>query len=134
MTTWLQYVIAFVVFCHGFIYLRIGSVLPGPIPEWEGNSWLLGNAVVGPRLTTLIVGLHVIAGIGTLATAVAMGLAPQFPGWWRPLAIGSAAVGIAAFAVFWDGQSQFLLQEGVIGAVISLMLLMSAIAFPGAFK
>ena len=133
MTTWLQYAIAFVVFCHGFIYVRIGSLLPGPIPEWEGNSWLLGNAV-GDRLSTLIVGLHVIAGIGTVATALAMGLAPQFPGWWRPLAIGSAAVGIAAFAVFWDGQTQFLLQEGVIGAVISLTLLVSAIALPGAFK
>ena len=134
MTTWLQYAIALVVFCHGFIYVRIGSVLPGRIPEWEGNSWLLGNAVVGDRLSALIVGLHVIAGIGTVATAVAIGLAPQFPGWWRPLAIGSAAVGIAAFAIFWDGQTQFLLQEGVIGAVISLTLLVGAIAFREAFK
>jgi hypothetical protein len=134
MTPWVQYAIAFVVFCHGFVYVRIGSVLPGPIPEWEGNSWLLGNAVVGHRLTTLIVGLHIIAGIGTLATAVAIGLAPQFPGWWRPLAIGSAALGIVAFAVFWDGQAQFLFQEGAIGAVISLTLLVSAMAFPEAFR
>jgi hypothetical protein len=130
----MQYAIAFVVFCHGFIYVRIGSALPGAIAEWSGGSWLLGGAVVDPRLTTLIVGLHVIAGIGTLATAVAMGLAPQFPGWWRPLAIGSAAIGIAAFAVFWDGQTQFLFQEGAIGAVISLTLLMGAMAFPGAFE
>ena len=133
MTTWLQYIVAFVVFWHGFIYVRIGSALPGPIPEWNGSSWLLGHAVDHP-LTTLVVGLHVIAGIGTLATAVAMGLAPRLPGWWRPLAIGSAALGIAAFGVFWDGQAQFLVQEGVIGAVISLTLLVSAIAFPEAFQ
>ena len=132
--TWMHYLTAFVVFCHGFVYVRIGSILPGPIPEWNGSSWLLGHAVVDHRLTTLIVGLHILAGIGTLATAVAMGLSPQFPGWWRPLAIGSAALGIAAFAVFWDGQTQFLFQEGVIGAVISLTLLVSATAFPGAFQ
>ena len=134
MTTWLQYVVAFVVFCHGFIYVRIGSALPDPIPEWNGGSWLLGQAVVDQRLITLIVGLHVIAGIGTLATAVAMGLGPQIPGWWRPLAVGSSVIGIVAFAVFWDGQTQFLLQQGAIGAAISLTLLVSAIAFPQAFQ
>jgi hypothetical protein len=47
--------------------------------------------------------------------------------------MGSAAVGFAAFAVFWDGQTQFLFQEGAIGAIISLILLVSALAFPRAF-
>jgi len=41
---------------------------------------------------------------------------------------------IVAFAVFWDGQTQFLLQQGAIGAAISLTLLVSAIAFPQAFQ
>jgi hypothetical protein len=27
METWLRYLIAFVVFAHGFVYVRIGSVL-----------------------------------------------------------------------------------------------------------
>ena len=38
MTPWVRVLIAFVVFCHGFIYIRIGSVLPGPIKEWRGSS------------------------------------------------------------------------------------------------
>ena len=45
--------IAFVLFCHGFIYIRIGSVLPGPIKEWTGSSWLLRSTVTGGQLTTL---------------------------------------------------------------------------------
>jgi hypothetical protein len=65
MTPWVRVLIAFVVFCHGFIYIRIGSVLPGPIKEWRGSSWLLGSTLTGDRLTTLVVGLHVIAGIVT---------------------------------------------------------------------
>ena len=44
MKPWMHYVIAFVVFCHGLIYVGIGSVLPGPIPAWKGTSWLLGGA------------------------------------------------------------------------------------------
>lgn len=111
MTPWLRYLIAFVVFCHGFICVRIGSALPGPIKEWNGSSWFLGSAVTDDRLRTLVVGLHVIAGLATLACAVAIGLVPSVPGWWRPLAIGGAALGITAFAVFWDGQTQFLFRK-----------------------
>ena len=133
MTPWLRYLIAFVVFCHGFIYVRIGSVLPGPITEWKGTSWLLGSAVTGHRLKALVVSLHVIGGIATLACAAAIGFGPSLPGWWCPLAIGGATVDIAGFAVFWDGQVQFLFEEGAIGALVSLILLGSAIAFPQAF-
>lgn len=134
MTTWGGLLIAFVVFCHGFIYVRIGSVLPDPIKEWGGSSWLLGRAVTGDRLTTLVVGLHVIAGIATIACALAIGFAPSVPGWWRPLAIAGAAAGIAAFAVFWDGQGRLLVEEGAIGAVVSLILLAAAIASPAALR
>jgi hypothetical protein len=133
MTPWARYLIAFVVFCHGFIYVRIGSVLPGPIKEWKGSSWLLGSVVIGEPLRMLVVGLHVLAGVATLACAVAIGFAPSIPGWWRPLALVGAAIGIAAFAVFWDGQARLLVQEGAIGAVISLILLVIALLFPHAF-
>jgi hypothetical protein len=133
MTPWLRYLIAFVIGCHGFIYVRIGSALPGPIKEWRGSSWLLGSAVTDDQLRALVVGLHVLAGLATLACAAAIGFAPSFPGWWRSPAIGGAVVGLTAFAVFWDGQTQFLFQEGAIGAVISLTLLVTAIALPLAF-
>ena len=42
-------------------------------------------------------------------------------------------IGIAAFAVFWDGQARLLFEEGGAGALISLLLLASALACPGAF-
>jgi uncharacterized membrane protein YjdF len=93
----------------------------------------LGGALTHDRLRALVLALHVIAGIATLACAVAIGFAPSVPGWWRPLAMGGGAAGIAVFAAFWDGQTQLLFQEGAIGAVVSLILLASAIAFPQAF-
>ncbi len=130
MNPWLRYFIAVIVFCHGFIYVRIGAVLPGPIKEWKGTSWLLGNAVTGDRLIALVRGLHVIAGIAILACAVAIAFAPT---WWRPLAIIGASVGLVAFAVFYDGQTQLLFQEGVVGAGVSVVLLGVALVFPRAF-
>lgn len=128
MAPWLRYLIAFVVFAHGFVYVRIGSVLPGPIKAWRGRSWILSDTVTGDQLRRVVVSLHVAAGIALLACAVAIALAPSLPGWWRPLAITGAAIGLVAFSVFWDGQTRLLFEEGVIGAVVSLVLLIGAIA------
>ena len=134
MTLWMRLLVAFVIFCHGFIYIRVGSMLPGPIKEWRGSSWLLGSVVTGDRLTLLVIGLHVIAGTATIAGALAIGFAPSVPGWWRPLAIIGGALGVTAFAVFWDGQIQLLFEEGGIGALVSLVLLGTAILSPAACR
>jgi hypothetical protein len=130
MTPWLRYLVAVVVGCHGFICIPYGLFVPGTFKEWRGSSRLLGSALTRDRLRVLVSALHVTAGIATLACAFAIGFAPSFPGWWRPLAIVGGAAGIAGFVAFWDGQTRYLAVEGVIGAAISLTLLVSAIAFP----
>lgn len=129
MTPWMQYLIAFFLFCHGFVYVRIGSMLPAPVKGWNGHSWLLGNSIATAQLATLSVWLHVIAGVAMLACAFAIGLPSLLPGWWRPLAVTGSVVGIVAFAVFWDGQTR-LFDEGGLGALISFFVLVSAVAFP----
>ena len=134
MKPWAQHVIAFLIFCHGFVYVRIGSMLPAPVKGWRGSSWLLGEGISNPQLTTLVVVLHMIAGIAMLACAVAIGVPSLLPGWWRPLAITGAMLGLVAFAVFWDGQTGLLFDEGALGALISLIILVAAITFPAAFE
>jgi hypothetical protein len=39
-------------------------------------------------------------------------------------------LGVAAFAVFWDGQTTLLIEEGAIGALVSLALVAVAVIFP----
>ena len=129
----LQYVTAFIVFCHGFVYVWIGSALPAPIPAWKGVSWLLDDLVTGSPLNALVIALHVIAGASIIAASAAIVFGAWIPGWWRPFAIGGAAVGIVAFAAFWDGQRQQLFQEGAIGALVSAALLIGAMLCPRAF-
>jgi len=134
MKPWLQYVIAFLVFCHGFVYVRIGSMLPTPVKGWTGHSQLLGDAISHVQLMKLIVSLHVIAGIAFLGCAIGIGVPYLLPGWWRPLALAGGLLGIVAFVVFWDGQTKLLFDEGGLGALISLMILVGAMAFPTAFE
>jgi len=102
--------------------------------EWQGRSRLLGGAVSGDRLNTLVRALHLVAGAAILSCAAAIAVAPSAPGWWRPLAIVGAAIGLGAFVVFYDGQARLLVVEGAIGAVASLILLVTAIAIPEAFR
>lgn len=133
MAPWLRYLIAFVVGSHGLIYVMFVPLARDALKEWRGTSWLLGQAVTGGKLYTLASASHIAAGVIILACALAIAFAPAAPGWWRPLAIVGAALGILAFAVFWDGQVQLLVQEGGIGPFVSLILLAVALAFPGAF-
>jgi hypothetical protein len=133
MTPWIHYLLAFFLFCHGFVYVRIGSMLPAPVKGWNGSSWLLGNSIGTSQLATLSIWLHVIAGLALLACAFAIGLPSLLPGWWRPLAVAGAIFGIVAFALFWDGQRALLFDEGGLGALISLLVLIAAFAVPAAF-
>ena len=133
MTTWMHYLIAFLLFCHGFVYVRIGSMLPAPVKGWNGRSWLLGNSIGTSQLATFSIWLYVIAGLALLACALAIGLPSLLPGWWRPLAVTGAIFGIVAFAVFWDGQTRLVFDEGGLGALISLLVLVGALAVPAAF-
>jgi hypothetical protein len=132
MSPWVRYVLAFLVFCHGFVYVRIGSALPDPVHGWRGSSWLLGDALTGNRLNAAVVGLHVIAGVATLACAATIGFAPSLPEWWRPVALASGLAGLGAFAVFWDGQVQLLFEEGAFGALLSAALIATAMLLPSA--
>ena len=45
MKPWAQYVIAFMIFCRGFVYVRIGSMLPAPVKGWKGSSLLFGDGI-----------------------------------------------------------------------------------------
>ena len=134
MVPWLRYLIAFVVACHSLVYILYGFMIPSKIKEWRGTSLVLGSSVKGDRLKKLMLTLHVAAGIGTIACAIAIAIAPLASGLWPPLAIIGASIGIIGFIMFWDGQVKYLVQEGLIGASISLVILLTAVLFPVAFN
>jgi hypothetical protein len=123
--------IAFVVACHGFTYIPFGLLAPGKMKDWKGSSRLFGNVLAAERAHTLVPALHVLAGVTILACAVAIAFAPAVPGLWAPLAVLGSLAGLAGFAAFYDGRAGYVVREGAIGAAISLILLVTAIALPG---
>ncbi len=128
MRPWLRYLIALVVALHGFVYLNAARGVLPVLQAWKGTSWLLGSALSAAALKRLSIALWAVGGVGTIAAAIAFAFAG--PAAWRPLAIAASAVAIASFLVFWDGRAERLVDEGAIGAVLSLVILLAAIAFP----
>lgn len=96
-------------------------LVPRQLKQWRGSSLALGSAITGDALNRLLVVVHLTAAIVIPGCTFAIGFAPSVPVWWRPLAILGAGLGLVAFAVFWDGQVPLLVQEGAIGAVVSLI-------------
>ena len=131
MKPWVRYLIALLVALHGFVYLNAARGVLPIFEGWKGSSWLLGNAVTCETLKRLTLALWALAGVGIVATGIGFAFSAQAV--WRPLAIVASAVAILSFFVFWDGQIQRLVAQGMIGLVISLVILLSAIAFPQAF-
>lgn len=130
MNAWVRYLIAAVIAAHGFVYLNAARGVLPIFDGWKGSSWLLGSAVTGEALRRLCLLLWALAGIGIIATGMAFAFAFSAQPVWRPLAIGASAVGILGFFAFWDGQGPRLLHQGVIGAGISLLMLVGAILVP----
>ena len=132
MEPWIRYLVALVVGFHGLVYLIAPRWTEWG--SWTGSSAVLGGAVTGDSLKALTGGLWAIAGVGFLGAAVTIALAPWVPSLWRPLAVGAGLIGVLSFVVFWDGQVQLLVDEGAIGLVLSLAVLLGAAAFPQAFS
>ncbi len=130
MDPWIRYLIALFVGFHGLVYL----IAPYWVKwsTWGGTSALMGSILTGDSLKMLSSSLWLVAGIGLLGTAAAIAFEPSIPALWRPLAIGAGLVGVLSFAVFWDGQVNLLVDEGVVGMILSIVILSGAAAFPQA--
>jgi hypothetical protein len=93
-----------------------------PEMGWTGRSWLFTN-VLGDSAT------HSLASVFYALAAVAFvtsGIALMFRlDWWRPLLIGSSVFSVAIIFLMWDGRMQLVWNKGLIGALISVVILLA---------
>jgi hypothetical protein len=103
----------------GFFELKPGLV-------WPTHSWVFSRflSVETTRLLGSIACL--IAALGFVVSGLAI-LFKQ--GWWRPLILGAAAFSSVLYLLFWDGKLQNLDDQGGIGLLIDLALLVAILVF-----
>lgn len=108
----LRAVIAALLFFHGIGHLmgvvpalelvETNDSSPAWLRNWSSHSWLvtppLGDA--GARAVSLVLFLSVAAGMAGASLGI-LGWGVPYD-WWRGLAIASAAVSLAAIALYWN--------------------------------
>lgn len=111
---------------HGLVHLWpvvLSQRLVEYKPEmgWTGESWVL-TGIVGDGVTRMVAsGLYTLAMVLFVASGV--GLVARGD-WWRSLLVASAGCSAIVILVFWDGSSGQLVEKGLVGFLIDLVIIL----------
>ena len=120
-----------VLILHGLVHIWFVTMNQGWVelkPEmgWTGKSWLLtgplGQDITQP-IATIFYGLatitFIIAGIGLLSSQ----------DWTRLWVIIASSISAVSILLFWDGNFCHPVEKGLIGLILDVAILISAIWF-----
>ena len=110
---------------HGLVHLWYLTLSQGLVEfeaemGWTGQSWLFSAFLGDSALRWLATTLYAIATLGFVAGG--LGLVAQ-QDWWQPVTIAAAAISAVTIVLFWDGGAQMLVQKGLIGFLIDIIVL-----------
>lgn len=125
ITPWLRYLITFLIVCHGYVYIPLGTFMLDidKQKEWRDHSWLFGKNATQDRLKSFIRITHILTGIVIVSGGIVFGFSYSRMELWRTLLIVGSIAGIVVFTIFWDGQVRFIFREGGLGVFINLLIL-----------
>ncbi|MCZ7571675.1 MAG: hypothetical protein M5U01_24255 [Ardenticatenaceae bacterium] len=123
----LRSVIGLFIVLHGLVhlwYFVLSQRLVEFKPEmgWTGRSWIFTNLLGDPATRSLAGGLYLMATLALVASGIGLFFRAE---WWRPLLVGSALFSAAIIFLTWDGRMQLVVQKGLIGALISVVILLA---------
>jgi hypothetical protein len=110
---------------HGLVHLWYLTLSQGLVEfeaemGWTGRSWLFSAFLAEPATRWLTTGLYAVATLGFVAGG--LGHVGQ-QDWWEPITIAAAAISAVTILLFWDGGTNMLVQKGLIGFLIDIVIL-----------
>jgi len=114
---------------HGLVHLlyagqalRFFELRPGL--TWPDGAWLFAR-LLGEASTRWLASLSLaLAALGYAAGGFGLFLRQA---WWRPAAVGAAVFSSVIFLLFWNGRFQALDDQGGVGLLISLGILVAVL-------
>lgn len=125
----MQSILGVFIVLHGLVHLlyfgqsaRRFELRPGMV--WPDGAWAF-STLLGEKTTRNLASIScvlaasgfVIGGLGILAGQA----------WWRPAVVGSAVFSSAAFVLLWDGKLQKLDDQGGVGILLNLAILIAVL-------
>jgi len=110
---------------HGLVHLlyagqtwRLFELRPNM--TWPDGAWLLSK-IFREETTRRLASISLaLAAFGFIAGGAGLLLRQ---GWWQPVTVGAAVLSILSFCLFWDGRFRALDDQGGIGVLINLAIL-----------
>lgn len=116
---------------HGVVHLlyfgqsaRLFELRAGMV--WPDKSWAFSKFLGAAAIRNLASILLILAAAGFLASGVGLFLEQ---GWWQPLAISMAGFSSLVYILFWDGTMRSLDNQGGVGILINLAILVALLLF-----
>jgi hypothetical protein len=121
----LRLIVGIFVILHGLVHLlyvgqarRLFELQPGM--TWPDGSWAFSK-LFGDDATRWLASIGcVLAAVGFVAAGAGL-LMRQL--WWRPMAVGAAALSTVLFILFWDGALQGLDNKGIFAILINIAIM-----------
>ena len=112
---------------HGLVHMWYFTLSQGLVEfqaemGWTGQSWFFTNMIGAVTTRSLASVLYVLATLGFVAGGIGIFIQQN---WWRPVLVGAAVLSSAIIILFWDGSTQMLVQKGILGFLINLMILVA---------
>ncbi len=125
----LRIFISIFIVLHGLVHLlyfgqsmKLFELQPGLL--WPEGSWVFSKPF-GDQFTRWLANIFcILAAAGFVVGGVAVFIRQ---GWWRPVAIGSAAFSSLLYILFWNGKMEKLDNQGGIGILINLAIIAAVI-------
>jgi len=123
----LRFVISLFIVLHGLVhlwYFTLSQRLVEFKPEmgWSGRSWIFTNFLGDSTTRSLASVLYVLATIAFVVSGIGFLVRAE---WWRPVLVGSAVFSAVIILLLWDGGLQLLVNKGLVGFTISVMILVA---------
>jgi hypothetical protein len=94
-----------------------------PDLAWPDGSWLFSRLLGDPTARWMAVVSLALTAIGFLAAGLGLFFGA---GWWRTMTLGAAGFSVLIYLLFWDGKLQALPDQGGVGILISLGIVVAA--------
>lgn len=131
----LKFSLGVFIILHGLVHLWYVVLSQGLVefqPEmgWSARSWLFTDLLGDATTRSLASVLFVLTTVGFVIAGAGILLGRD---WWRPLLLGAALLSTAILLVLWDGSTQFIVEKGLIGLLINVVLIALMLVGQGRF-
>ncbi|HUZ01703.1 MAG TPA: hypothetical protein VMU89_15245 [Thermomicrobiaceae bacterium] len=126
----MRIIIGTILLLHGLVHLlyvgqsaRLFELQAGLV--WPNGAWAFARLLEDNATRMLASVSYAVAAIGLVVAGIAVILSPA---WWRPAAVAAAAFSAVIIMLFWNGRMKWLAEQGGIGLLIDLVILLALLA------